>query len=263
MPYHAGSAIICAILLLAVLSLAGTAGGTDFFNLPAPPPPDQYGNILIDRISTKNGVKPVSFSHRIHRMRYTCRVCHAELEFNMKTGSTEISESSSRSGRFCGACHNGKIAFKHNGNCDRCHNGDREAGEDKFAALERLPFPRTFFGDGINWVEAVKQGKITPLNHLKVKSTSIPFEKTLLLEAEWSIIPPVIFPHKEHTAWIDCDGCHPDPFNIKRKTTPHFSMSAIMRGEFCGACHLNVAFPMNDCKRCHPGMKDDKNTPGL
>ena len=24
-------------------------------------------------------------------------------------------------GKTCGACHNGRIAFRHNGNCDKCH----------------------------------------------------------------------------------------------------------------------------------------------
>ena len=36
-------------------------------------------------------------------------------------------------------------------------------------------------------------------------------------------------------------------------------MSAILNGEFCGVCHLTVAFPMDDCQRCHPGMKEDAN----
>jgi hypothetical protein len=29
-------------------------------------------------------------------------------------------------------------------------------------------------------------------------------------------------------------------------------MARILKREFCGVCHLTVAFPMNDCKRCHP-----------
>jgi hypothetical protein len=27
-------------------------------------------------------------------------------------------------------------------------------------------------------------------------------------------------------------------------------------GNFCGACHMLVAFPMNDCRRCHPQMQN-------
>ena len=48
------------------------------------------------------------------------------------------------------------------------------------------------------------------------------FDKELLLEAEMSIIPPAIFPHKAHTAWLDCDNCHPDLFNIKKKGNAFF-----------------------------------------
>jgi c(7)-type cytochrome triheme protein len=31
-------------------------------------------------------------------------------------------------------------------------------------------------------------------------------------------------------------------------------MTAMLKGEYCGACHLTVAFPLHNCKRCHPGM---------
>jgi c(7)-type cytochrome triheme protein len=51
--------------------------------------------------------------------------------------------------------------------------------------------------------------------------------------------------------WLDCNNCHPDNFNIKKKTTKHFSMERILKREFCGVCHLTVAFPMDDCKRCY------------
>ncbi len=224
--------------------------------LPPLPPADQYGNILINRTSEKNGVKPATFSHWIHRRKHTCRVCHFELEFNMKTNTTEITEAANRSGRFCGAggCHDGKAAFGHDKpDCEKCHNGDRGYGKEKFSEL--AAFPRAKFGNGINWVKALKEGRISPLNHLSVKPPDdISFHKTLVLEAEWSGIPPAVFPHAAHTQWLDCNNCHPDIFNIKKKTTKHFLMTRILAGEFCGVCHLAVAFPMNDCKRCHPKM---------
>ena len=53
---------------------------------------------------------------------------------------------------------------------------------------------------------------------------------------------------------MDCAVCHPDIFNIKEKGTPYFSMETNIDGMFCGTCHMRVAFPMNDCRRCHPGM---------
>jgi c(7)-type cytochrome triheme protein len=229
------------------------------WDLPHPPPADEYGNLLINRTSEKNGVKPAAFSHWIHRRKHTCRVCHFELEFSMKANTTEITEAANRSGKYCGAsgCHDGKAAFGHdNPNCEKCHNGDRGYGKKRFSELST--FPKTKFGDRINWVRAFKNGMITPLNYLAVKpSEGISYDKALLLEAEWSGIPAAIFPHKAHIKWLDCNNCHPEIFNIKKKTTKHFSMNRILQGEFCGVCHLNVAFPMDDCKRCHPGITEE------
>ncbi|HVR37486.1 MAG TPA: c(7)-type cytochrome triheme domain-containing protein [Thermoanaerobaculia bacterium] len=63
-------------------------------------------------------------------------------------------------------------------------------------------------------------------------------------------------PHAEHVRWLDCANCHPAIFNIRKKTTKHFSMRFNLAGEFCGACHLRVAFPLDDCMRCHPAMEN-------
>ncbi len=234
------------------------ASGLDFeevYTLRPLPPPEEYGNILIDRISTQNRVKPVTFSHWLHRQKYTCRVCHTELEFNMKVNTTEITEGGNRSGRYCGACHNGKIAFRPNGNCEKCHNGNIAYSAERFSEFLQKPYPTTPFGNSINWVESLNRGLISPANRLKGKSQDIPFDKTLILESGWSIISPAIFPHKSHVEWLDCSSCHPDIFNIKKKTTKHFSMDAILEGKFCGVCHLTVAFPINYCLGCHPALK--------
>ncbi len=227
-----------------------------FWDFPPPPPADEFGNLLINRTSEKNGVKPATFSHWIHRRKHTCRVCHFELEFGMKVNTTEITEDANKSGRYCGTggCHDGKTAFGHDKpNCEKCHNGNKRYGKEKFSGLSALP--KAKFGNGIDWVKALQNGSITPLNYLTIKpADDITFDKTLSLQAEMNNIPPAIFPHKTHLRWLDCNNCHPDVFNIKKKTTKHFSMDRILEGEFCGACHLNVAFPMNDCKRCHPQM---------
>jgi c(7)-type cytochrome triheme protein len=243
------------LLLLAglLLRVSGAWGG-ETFELPPLPPPEEFGNIIINRNSTRNGMQPVVFSHWKHRTKYTCRVCHNELDFNMKTNTTEIREVANRKGKFCGACHNGKKAFKLNGNCDKCHSGDIGYNSEKYREFAKNNFPRTPFGDGINWVEALKTGLITPQNFLKTESGDIPFDKDLVLEAGWTGIAPAVFSHKTHMGWLECSSCHPDIFNIKKKTTAHFSMAYILKGKFCGTCHLKVAFPMDDCKRCHPGI---------
>ncbi|MFN3740382.1 MAG: c(7)-type cytochrome triheme domain-containing protein [Thermodesulfovibrionales bacterium] len=250
MPYKTGLVVLILLTLLVLPQLMEA-----YFDLPPLPPPEEYGNILINRTSEKNNVKAVSFSHWIHRRKHTCRVCHFELEFNMKANTTEITEALNRSGRFCGTCHNGKDLFGHENpaDCERCHNGKRDSGKEKFAELSK--FPKTKFGNGIDCVAAMRDGFIKPVNYLTIKPPEeITFNKRIFLEAEWTNIPAAVFPHKPHNEWLECNMCHPDIFNIKKKTTKHFYMTRILQGEFCGVCHLTVAFPMNDCKRCHPGM---------
>ena len=69
----------------------------------------------------------------------------------------------------------------------------------------------------------------------------------------------VYFSHKRHVkADVDCANCHPDIFNIEKKTTKSFAMKYILDKKFCGVCHLKVAFPLDDCKGCHPAMSRDK-----
>ena len=102
--------------------------GTQFdsvWNYPKLLPPAQYGNVLISRLTRSSTHPPVAFSHWVHRRYYTCRVCHFELNFAMKTNATDITEAKIRKGDYCGACHNGKIAWATAfENCSRCHVGE-------------------------------------------------------------------------------------------------------------------------------------------
>lgn len=239
---------------LLLLLLPGAAQG--FWYFPPPPPPEEYGNLLIDRTSGTNKVKPATFSHWSHRRRYTCRVCHAELDFAMKVNASAITEAENRAGKYCGACHNGRIAFGHDEpNCEKCHNGDRGYGKERFAGLSALPSAAS--GNRVDWVAALQENLIAPARFLAVKPPpGLAFDRRLDLTADWNNVPPAVFPHKTHTAWLDCANCHPDLFNIEKKTTKHFEMKRNLAGEFCGACHMTVAFPMSDCRRCHPAIKE-------
>jgi len=262
MPYSTRT--IALLLVLASVAAAGLAdaqGGASWLDLPKAQPPERYGNVLIDRASSRSGMKPVSFSHWIHRRKHTCRVCHFELEFNMKVNTTEIAEEDNRKGKYCGACHDGKehdgkVLFGHESrtDCDKCHTGDVRAGIAKFKELNALPHASS--GNGVNWSKAIEKGIITPQHQLNIKPADMHYGKAVRLEAEWYNIPPAVFPHERHTKWLDCNNCHPDIFNIKKKTTKHFLMTRILSGEFCGVCHLTVAFPITECRKCHPAMKE-------
>jgi c(7)-type cytochrome triheme protein len=244
------AALACLLPVPAGAARGGETSG--FYSLPALPPPEEYGNVLMNGVSEQEGVMAVGFSHWRHRMKYTCRVCHFELEFGMKAGTTGVTEQASRSGRYCGACHDGVTAFGHTEpNCPRCHNGGRANWKERFDELTK-GFPKTGYGSGIDWVKAVRRGFIKPKNHLGIRPPLLPFNRMLWLDAEMHDIPAAVFSHKSHKLWLDCNNCHPDIFNIKKKNTKHFSMSRNLKGEFCGVCHMTVAFPLDDCFKCHP-----------
>ena len=240
----------------AVWLAVASGAAAQYWGLPPLPAPSRYGNLLINRTCEKSGKPAVTFSHWSHRMRYTCRVCHLELGFEMAVNTTEITEADNLEGRYCGACHDGKLAFGHTEkHCAECHNGDLAYGAEKFAKLD--DFPKTYFGNEIDWVTALKEGLITPRKSLNDPLYEpVSFTKRLDLQAKWNFVPPAVFPHDVHGEWLDCANCHPDIFNVKQRTTAHFEMRYILDAKFCGVCHLRVAFPLNDCRRCHPAMKD-------
>ena len=67
------------------------------------------------------GMRPVVFPHWFHRIRYRCKVCHADLGFKFKAGGNEINMVKVIDGQFCGACHNGEVAWSIE-NCNMCHS---------------------------------------------------------------------------------------------------------------------------------------------
>jgi c(7)-type cytochrome triheme protein len=175
----------------------------------------------------------------------------------MKANATEITEEKNLRGEFCGACHNDKAAFGHTKkNCNKCHNGDIAYGSKFFRALRRLP--RDEYGNEVDWVKALKRKKISPKETIFAEPyVPIPFKREFEVDAKASMAPPAEFSHDAHTAWLDCSNCHPDIFSIKKNTTENVTMEQILGGKFCGYCHLSVAFPMDDCKRCHPKIRRD------
>ncbi|MBJ6723600.1 c(7)-type cytochrome triheme domain-containing protein [Geomesophilobacter sediminis] len=219
----------------------------------------QYGNVVMGMRCRPVGMQPVIFPHWKHRAMYTCRVCHMELGFSMKQGDTGVTRSEYLRGKYCGVCHNGKAAFTVKGepgspNCERCHIKDTKGLEARFEEFaEGLPIAA--FGNGIDWAKAIRDEQMAPRNTLNSRAviSQLPDKlKTPLKLGSYSDRTMVIFSHQDHFAELDCSSCHPDIFNIKKEGTRSFSMENNLYGNFCGACHLLVAFPMNDCKRCHP-----------
>jgi c(7)-type cytochrome triheme protein len=258
-----------ALALLIVLSSGADSGAVErdelakvLKTIPPNGPFWRYGVVTMRAKSRPAGMAPVVFAHWSHRSRYTCRVCHQELGFSMRRGDTGITRSQYLAGKYCGACHNGTIAFTvkdgANPQCKKCHMENTQALQKQFEAFaEALPMAR--FGNGIDWAQALKDGRITPANYLKSENDSMEFPAKLKQPLKLGTSSPrsdVSFSHEDHFAELDCSSCHPDLFNIKKKTTASFSMDSNIYGNFCGACHMQVSFPMNDCKRCHSSMSN-------
>ncbi|MDJ0806393.1 MAG: cytochrome c3 family protein [Gammaproteobacteria bacterium] len=82
----------------------------------------EYGDVLLNNYSEASGMNPVVFPHWFHRIRFTCKVCHADLGFELKAGANDIKMIDILEGQFCGKCHNGDIAWGSE-NCLLCHSG--------------------------------------------------------------------------------------------------------------------------------------------
>jgi len=82
----------------------------------------EYGDVVINNYSDKAGMRPAIFPHWFHRVRFACKVCHADLGFKFKAGGNDINMLKIFDGQFCGACHNGEIAWGVE-NCVLCHSG--------------------------------------------------------------------------------------------------------------------------------------------
>ncbi|HET9651770.1 MAG TPA: c(7)-type cytochrome triheme domain-containing protein, partial [Usitatibacter sp.] len=67
------------------------------------------------------GVRPVVFPYWFHRVRFRCKVCHSDLGFKFQAGGNDINMVKIIDGQYCGACHNGNIAWSIE-NCDLCHS---------------------------------------------------------------------------------------------------------------------------------------------
>ena len=200
----------------------------------------------MDRKSSSANVKPVFFSHWRHRIKYSCRVCHFELDFALKKGQTEISEEDNKNGLYCGACHDGTVAFGHTKeNCKKCHTAKIISHEKEYNDFSKT-VEQTPFGNELDWVEAVESGKINPVYSIYNKDEKpLEFDKKLELDADWGFIPPAYFDHKTHTGdngyGLNCKDCHHHPLEEEADLST------------CGKCHIQgqaESLPVS-CQDCH------------
>ncbi len=248
MPFRTGLTILISIFLFALADDAA-----------AVPKSHLYGDVEMGQVSKESPVMPVTFRHWTHRDKYTCRLCHVDIEFSQYPGETGIVVEDNRDGRYCGVCHNGKEVFAVK-QCSQCHPKDknhqkqlaRQAKKDFFKF--RKTMPPSMYGNKIDWMKAEAEGKINPMDTLP----GISFDQSTMVinrrdeprKPKLPGLPDIIFSHSKHVVWNGCGMCHPESFAIETGKT-EMTMKEIIAGKFCGRCHGTVAFPINDCARCH------------
>ena len=82
----------------------------------------EYADVVLNRYSEAQGMRPVIFPHWFHRIRFRCKVCHYELGFRMRAGGNDIRMADVIEGKYCGLCHNNEVAWGPE-RCDLCHSG--------------------------------------------------------------------------------------------------------------------------------------------
>jgi c(7)-type cytochrome triheme protein len=201
------------------------------------------GDIVLDRYF-KNGGKlpPPKFPHWFHRIRFKCKVCHPAI-FKMKKGENDITMDKIMKGEFCGKCHDGTTAWQVSFDaCPRCHT--KQASDA--TAIANLPKDNQ---GQLDWVASITNNQINPKDAIDPKAkTGTPFR--LNLQYKGKNMPDAIFPHYAHTLWLDCNNCHIDIFLMKAGQSK-MTMEGIFAGKFCAECHGKVAFPIDNCTRCH------------
>jgi len=216
-------------------------------------PPEWYGNVVMKKnIKESDPVSPVVFEHWSHRRFYTCNVCHTELGFAWKAGGTNITQADIEAGKKCGACHNGTDSFGPD-KCLRCHSLGEKVPENSRFEYAMKDMPPNDFGNKINWVQALHEQETKLAASVDGTGKLKSLDKDIIMpSAKYAPGPPaVLFPHKTHTEFLDCKSCHPSRFKAKKGGNPDMDMMKIINGQYCGACHGKVSFPLEDCFRCH------------
>ena len=117
-----------------------------------------------------------------------------------------------------------------------------------------MVLPKSKSGNRVDWVKALEKGLIAPrFDLLDSAKQPVIMDLNIVREVKGSM-PDVVYPHKQHTEWLDCSNCHPAIFK-PQKGANQMSMANILLGKQCGVCHGKVAFPVGECRKCHSRKK--------
>lgn len=114
--------------------------------------------------------------------------------------------------------------------------------------------PKSMAGNHVDWVKSLDAKAIAPRwDRNDPNAAAVVMDLNIVREVKGSM-PDVVYPHKQHTEWLDCSNCHPAIF-VPQKGANQISMASILLGQKCGVCHGKVAFPVSECRLCHSKKK--------
>lgn len=121
-------------------------------------------------------------------------------------------------------------------------------------ALSTPGLPKDKFGL-IDWSRMVSKKLISPADTAQGEKQNTPlFDLDILIKTKGDFVNDVLFSHKAHVYWLDCQNCHTGIFQMARGQNK-MTMQGIVEGKWCGTCHGKVSFPLTDCNRCHSRPK--------
>ncbi|VAX06930.1 Cytochrome c family protein [hydrothermal vent metagenome] len=115
----------------------------------------------------------------------------------------------------------------------------------------------------VDWIKITKngmllpKGSIDPENPLYESPVHYTFDEDgeediedIVIKVKSKTIAEVLFPHTLHAWWLNCKSCHPHRF-VRTAGDTVMTMREMAKGKYCGECHGKVAFPLEDCGKCH------------
>jgi len=185
----------------------------------------------------------------------------------MQANATGIDGKTNAQGFYCGVCHDGKRQFEGvtmfracapdrvantDAACSHCHASRKTKHKYSYARFT-AKLPKADFG--VDWIASEKSELVKPIDVLE--GVSIPRERiknradvAVRPQVEW--FTDIHFSHELHSKWNGCELCHPEIFPTQKNGPGNITMYQVAKGRYCGACHVKVAFPVNECNHCHP-----------
>src|SRR5581483_3318261 len=131
---------------------------------------------------------------------------------------------------------------------DGIHDADNDGTHALQPPLQAFdPLPKSNAGNRVNWVQSLNDKKIAPRwDRIDGNAEPVIMDLNIIRKVKGSM-PDVVYPHKQHTEWLDCSNCHPGIF-VPQNGANQITMASILLGQKCGVCHGKVAFPVSECQ---------------